>query len=334
MKAQRLTELLDSAPSARILVLGDFFLDRYLVVSPALAERSIETGLVAYQVTEVVAAPGAAGTVAANLRALGAQVQALGLVGDDGEGYELRRGLRALGAGDALVSAAGWHTPTYTKPIVRPAMGAPQELERLDIRTRAPAPCQAIDTLLERLAELAPQADAVVVADQMPEAEHGTITARVRGLLAELAEQHPATWFLADSRARIGEFRQVIAKPNLAECQRASGLADELPAARALQRRTGRPVFVTLGERGILVVSGDTAEYVPGVAVSGPIDVVGAGDSAMAAIAAGLCAGATLAEAAQLGNLAAAVTIQQLGTTGTASPDQIRALGCPSIELA
>jgi len=45
----------------------------------------------------------------------------------------------------------------------------------------------------------------------------------------------------------------------------------------------------------------------------------------MAAIAAGLCAGATLEEAALLGNLAAAVTIQQLGTTGTASPEQIMA---------
>lgn len=326
MKAQRLTELLDSAPSARILVLGDFFLDRYLVVSPALAERSIETGLVAYQVIEVVAAPGAAGTVAANLRALGAQVQALGLVGDDGEGYELRRGLRALGAGDALVLAAGWHTPTYTKPIVRPAVGVPQELERLDIRTRAPAPPEAIELLLARLAELVPQADAVVVADQMPEAEHGTVTARVREQLARLAEQHPATWFLADSRARIGEFRQVIAKPNLAECQRATGQEDERAAAQAMERRAGRPVFVTLGERGMLVVEAGAAWHVPGVAVPGPIDVVGAGDSAMAAIALGLCAGATLAEAALLGNLAAAVTIQQLGTTGTASPEQMRAL--------
>ena len=83
------------------------------------------------------------------------------------------------------------------------------------------------------------------------------------------------------------------------------------------------PVFVTLGAEGMLVISEAGATHVPGIAVPGPIDVVGAGDSAMAAITAALCAGATLEEAALLGNLAAAVTIQQLGTTGTASPEQI-----------
>ena len=63
---------------------------------------------------------------------------------------------------------------------------------------------------------------------------------------------------------------------------------------------------------------------VPAVGVDGPIDTVGAGDAAMAGIAAALCAGATPAEAARVGTLAAGVTIRQLGTTGTASRAQIR----------
>ena len=335
MDETRLKTLLARFSGVRALVVGDFFLDRYLVIDPALAERSIETGLEAHQVVEVIASPGAAGTVTANLRALGASVAALGIVGDDGEGYELRRGLRAIGADDsALVVADRWHTPTYTKPIARGSGSAPQERERLDIRTRAPAPAAAIDRLLERLDDLVERVNAVLVADQMPEPDRGSITGRVRERLAELAVRHPNKWFLADSRERIGAFRNLIVKPNLRECARAifpkhRGEPDLALAGRAgelLRQRTGRPVLVTLGAAGMLVVSEQGAERVPALAVDGPIDVVGAGDSALAAIAAGLCAGATLAEAAQLGNLAAAVTIQQLGTTGTASPEQIAAI--------
>jgi bifunctional ADP-heptose synthase (sugar kinase/adenylyltransferase) len=264
MNETRLRALLSQFSAIHALVVGDFFLDRYLVVDPALAERSIETGLEARQVVEVIATPGAAGTVTSNLRALGVRVTALGLLGDDGEGYELRQGLRASGVDDgAIVVAAGWHTPTYTKPIIRRAPEPPQELERLDIRTRAPAPPAAIDLLIERLRELAARADVVIVADQMPEPERGAITSRVRAGLADLAERHPRTRFLADSRERIGVFERVIVKPNMRECVRAvypdyTGELDmqlAKAAGEVLRRRTGRPVFVTLGAAGMLVLS-------------------------------------------------------------------------------
>src|SRR6266545_4604334 len=141
MNESRLRELTVRFSGIHVLVVGDFFLDRYLVIDPMLAERSLETGLEARQVVDVVAQPGAAGTVTANLRALGLRVTALGFVGDDGEGYELRQGLRAIGVDDGdLLASAGRRTPTYAKPIVRSPAGPPRELERLDIRTRAPTP--------------------------------------------------------------------------------------------------------------------------------------------------------------------------------------------------
>src|SRR5690348_8742465 len=143
MNESRLRELASRLAGVHTLVVGDFFLDRYLEIDPALAEQSLETGLTAHQVAGVVAQPGAAGTVVANLRALGARVMALGPLGDDGEGYELRQGLRAIGVDDgAMIAAAGRRTPTYTKPIVRTAGGPPRELERLDIRTRRATPPQ------------------------------------------------------------------------------------------------------------------------------------------------------------------------------------------------
>src|SRR5205807_2595005 len=89
-----------------------------------------------------------------------------------------------------------------------------------------------------------------------------------------------------------------------------------------------RAVFCTIGAAGILLVqpAAGTMEsrQLPAWPVPGPIDIVGAGDSTSAAIAAAVAGGATFAEAAVFGNLVASITIQQLGTTGTASPDQIR----------
>lgn len=63
---------------------------------------------------------------------------------------------------------------------------------------------------------------------------------------------------------------------------------------------------------------------VPAYPVAGPIDVVGAGDSTSAGIACALAGGATLEEAAAFGNLVASITIQQIGTTGTATLEQVR----------
>src|ERR1700751_5991046 len=99
---QVLEEILGQIPRLTIGVVGDLFLDRYLDIDAALTEPSVETGLDAYQVVGVRPYPGAAGTVINNLVALGVgEVWAVAVVGDDGEGYELRQALQALRAVNA-----------------------------------------------------------------------------------------------------------------------------------------------------------------------------------------------------------------------------------------
>ena len=72
-----------------------------------------------------------------------------------------------------------------------------------------------------------------------------------------------------------------------------------------------------------MLVSDPELTRVPGVKLEGPIDSTGAGDSATAGTVSALAVGATLPEAALLGNLVASITVQQLATTGTASPRQL-----------
>jgi len=332
MDSRRLDFILNRFPSLTILVVGDFFLDKYLVIERALGEISLETGLEAHQVIEVRCSPGAAGTVTSNLRAMDVHVVALGVLGDDGEGYELKRALQATGVDvSALMERRDRFTPTYTKPMRREPDGSTQELNRLDIKNRSPLPTEVEDEIISRLRQIVPRVQGVIIADQAQERNCGVITDRVRDEIAALARAHPSVIFAADSRERIGLFRNAILKPNAREATRAIYPERDVELDRAgveacgaaLARRNGRPVFLTLGADGILVFHAGGSTRVPACPVRGPIDIVGAGDATMAGLVAALCAGATPQEAALVGNLAASVTIHQIGTTGTASRAQI-----------
>ncbi len=328
----RLDTLLSRFSACTVGVVGDLFLDRYLDLDATLTEPSLETGLDAYQVVRVRALPGAAGTVINNLIALGVgRVCPLAFVGDDGEGYELRQALEQLHRVDVtwLRSTRERRTPTYTKPMLQKPGEPARELHRLDIKNRTPLPAHLEARLLEDVGQLWRQCQALVVLDQVSEVNCGVVTDRVRERLAELATADPGRFVLADSRERIALFRALALKPNEAECRRALGTPiDADPDVLALAHRAGRPVFCTRGERGILLLDPTTSPprkvVVPAVKVSGPTDIVGAGDSCSAAIVSAVAAGANLEEAAYLGNLVASITIQQLGTTGTATPAQVR----------
>jgi rfaE bifunctional protein kinase chain/domain len=327
-----LAEILAHFEDTRVLVVGDYFLDKYLDIDRSLAEISLETNLEAHQVVRVRCSPGAAGTVVSNLRALKVQVTALGAIGDDGEGYELLRGLERQGVNtDPLLRVGDRYTPTYTKPMMHEADGRTHELSRLDIKNRAPLPASLEDALIERLTDLVPVVQGVIVADQAPERNCGVLTDRVRQALIELAGRYQDVIMAVDSRRRIGEYRLMVLKPNEREAVRALDpqhdgeitLDTAEAAGMALAQRSGYPVYVTVGEQGILLCSEQGCQHIPAVPVTGPIDIVGAGDSTMAGIVSGLCCGATPAQAALLGNLVASVTIRCLGTTGTASQAQV-----------
>jgi rfaE bifunctional protein kinase chain/domain len=348
----RFKELLQKFPSLRVLVVGDFFLDKYLSLDPALNEISLETGLEAYQVVEIRHSPGAAGTVVSNLRALEVQVMVAGVIGQDGEGFDLKQGLIKRGVNiEGLLETPDRFTPTYTKPMLRSAGldGVERELNRLDTKNRQPLPAELEAAVMAQLERLVPLVDGIVIADQVQERNCGVITDKVRAALTRLAAAYPRKIFAADSRVRIGEFEGVIVKPNSYEAWAAveevggleSGKAerdsghrfdirnpdDMLALARscgqALFAKNQQPVFVTLGAQGVLAVTAAGVEHIPSISVTGPIDVVGAGDSVMAGLVAGLGVGGTTKEAAFIGNLAASITIQQLGTTGVASREQL-----------
>src|SRR5205814_1561941 len=156
--------------------------------------------------------PGALGTIINNLAALGVgRIVPVAVIGDDGEGYELRQALARLPAVDAthVVSDPSRRTPTYTKPMLNAAGAAPRELNRIDIKNRTRTPADVEERIIVALESVWPTIDALLVLDQVSEADCGVVTGRVREGLAEIAARDPTKFVLADSRERIGTFRSV-----------------------------------------------------------------------------------------------------------------------------
>ncbi|HZZ80726.1 MAG TPA: PfkB family carbohydrate kinase [Gemmataceae bacterium] len=330
LTASVIDNILATIPQRTIGVLGDLFLDRYLDLDASLTEPSIETGLDAYQVVRVRSYPGAAGTVINNLVALGVgRIVPISMIGDDGEGHELLQALRKMPSLDTtnLATCVARRTPTYTKPMLQMSGEPARELNRLDIKNRHPLPAEVEMSILRRLTEHWPGFDVLLVLDQVSEPECGVITTLVRERLADLAAHHPGKIVIVDSRERVGLFRNTWLKPNERECERVVSKGADLPATlREMTRLCNRPVFCTRGDKGTLVAESSEKPVmeVPGYAVTGPIDTVGAGDSSSAALACALASGADLAAAAAFANLIASITIQQIGVTGVATPEQVR----------
>jgi len=335
MAPERLDELIARFGECRIVVVGDFFLDKYLDTEPSLVEHSVESGQAAHQVTGIRTSAGVAGTVVNNLAALGAgDLLAIGAVGVDGEAWDLRRCLQEIGCrADYLHSFANLMTPTYLKPRDRTEPGLAGEHERYDTKNRGPMPAEVSRAVIASLESVLADGsvDAVIVADQVEEEDRGVVTGEVRDALSRLAGEYPDVIFWVDSRIRIDRFVGLTIKPNQFEVvgrefprpgERVE-LDEVVAALGGLCEKTGAAVVVTLGERGMLV-SDPEPEHVPGVELSAELDTTGAGDSATAGCVLGWAGGGTLAEAALVGNLVASITVEQLAQTGTASQQQLR----------
>lgn len=322
-----LVQILRDIASARVAVVGDFALDVYWFVDSSHQERSAETGLEIRAVRKQTISPGGAANIAANLASLRCRkVDAYGVVGNDIWADELLRQLNSAGVNCTalLVQPESWSTNVYVKPHFDGV-----ESNRLDL---GPFNELSRDTglrLLSRLADRLDHYDVIILNQQIPSGLH---TLRFRAGVKAIMTSHPGSKFIVDSRDFVTEYPGAIVKINEREVLRL--LSDEgsrqrpdalQSAVKMLFAKTGKPVVVTLGSRGSLVYDGSQVAVCPAEQIDKPIDTVGAGDTVLAAVAAVLSTGRDLVTAAAFGNLAAAVTIQKLGCTGTASPHEILA---------
>lgn len=315
-------EIVGAFPRLSVLVVGDICLDHWCTYDPNEAEPSRETGIPRIAVTSTIATPGAAGTVANNLVTLGArEVAVMGVVGDDGHGYELMQKLGQRHIGTDLVCRTPLiSTFTYTK-LLNSQTGE-EDRPRVDFINTAPLPDSIEQDLADRVMAHAQHFDVVIISDQAETSAGGVVTPRIREALSEVARANPGRVFWADSRRRLEHFRHITLKPNedevLAAFRRAS-----LASFAELRAHTHAPaLIVTSGGTGAKVTTAAGEWHVPTRTVTHPVDICGAGDSFNAGGALTLAITGDPLQAAYVGNLVASITIMQKGT-GSATPQQV-----------
>lgn len=322
-------EITDRIKKCKIGIIGDFCVDIYWHADMTLSELSRETPHYPLPVTAEKTAMGAGGNVAANLAALSPEkIYAVSLIGDDWRGMLLRSLVKKSGISDEyMIETAGRFTNAYCKPMRHGISATVYEDPRLDFENRVPIDKKTEERVIENLKALAKKVDVLCVADQF---RFGIITDKVRDEIISLAKSELTV--ICDSRYNIGKYTDCILKPNEVECWRAVYKNDGfinaseeqfLEAAKTLAVKNNARVFCTLGDKGSFVTDGKEGVRVGAKALTGELDICGAGDTSLSAFSLGITAGTSLDKAAAFAGLASAVTVKKIGMTGTASAKEI-----------
>jgi rfaE bifunctional protein kinase chain/domain len=299
----------------RVLVVGDIVLDEYLTGTIDRISREAPVPIVSVVAREFLA--GSAGNPAANVVALGSAASVIGVIGADEPGQRLERGLAMLGIdASTLVRSPDAQTATKIRILARGSIGASQQVLRVD--SVPPLPPGAAAKCAERLADLAPGFDVVLLSDYRAGVvdEHTIEVARGCG--------RPIT---VDSQGNLRRFRGVdLVKVNHAEARAVLGPVDGddlLVRGERLRRSLDlRSLVITLGADGMAVFGDGEPCVVPAVQATQVFDVTGAGDTVIAVLTLGLLGGLGLRVSAHLASAAASVVIRRIGVA-TASPAEI-----------
>jgi rfaE bifunctional protein nucleotidyltransferase chain/domain/rfaE bifunctional protein kinase chain/domain len=300
----------------RVLVIGDVILDSWLHGPSYRLSR--EGPVPAVTVSATDHQPGGAGNAAANLAALGARVDLLGLAGADADAEALRSALRQAGVDPgSLVTDPGRQTTTK-----RRLLAADRLVARFDQADPGPVPAELTGELADRAVDLAAAADALLVCDYGGGIFAGPVrdavgrgAARLSGpSVVDAHDLGPWAALAADAVTPSWEEACRLIGPagDLSGPDRAAAVVRNAPAL--LQATGARLVATTLDTDGSVLLSHHDSPHRT-YAVPQPADhAAGAGDSYAAAFILALAAGAGPAQAADLGQAAATVAARGTGT--------------------
>lgn len=324
------TTLLSRIKTVRILVVGDLMLDRF--VYGDVDRISPESPVPVLGVRRESRMLGGSGNVLANLYGLGADADLLSVVGDDHEGTLLAGLVEAVGASkEHLLRLTDQPTILKTR-----FLAGHQQLLRVDQERSSPLSKESEARILKALTELLPTRNALILSDY----GKGVLTPAVLDLALSLAREKEIPVLVDPKGHDYSKYRGAsVVTPNRKELSEATSglptLEDEevVMAAESVIRQSGiSGVVATRSQDGMTILerSPKTGLFAPPVHLrtraQEVYDVSGAGDTVIATIAAGVAAGASLVEAAQLANIAAGIVVAKIGTAAIRSRELLEAI--------
>lgn len=324
LSAERKAEIVSGFARRTILVIGDLMVDEYLL---GAARRISQEGPV--MVVEVLSEerkPGGAANVANNLRALGAAVAMVGVVGDDAIGNGLRRDLAAWSVlTDGILTDPARPTTLKTRIVAQS-----QQVLRVDREQTHSVAHDLTDRMIAYVASKLPEYDAVLVSDY----RKGVLTESLARTLCELARVagKPLITNPKPSSAHWLAGADLLSLNQL-EAEEVAGAS--LPAEGEALRRFGerlvgdldlKSLMITRGSRGLCLWLADGSYFQVPAHVVEVADIAGAGDTTIGTMALALACGAKPEEAAELANLAGACVVRKFGVATITTEELLHAL--------
>jgi len=319
-----LRALLERSRGRTVLIVGDLMLDHFVIGRVDRISPEAPVPVVRFDRDEFRL--GGAANVAANVAALGGQVEIAGVVGADESGRQLLDAVSAAGiATQSIVSDPSRCTTRKLRLVTT----RNQQVARIDYECDTDVTGALEDSLVRSLRAAAERADVVLISDY----QKGVVTHAVAraAIDAARARKRPA---LVDPKVPHIDYYAgaSLITPNHHEAEAVTLMrirsAEEARSAaqRFRERASCESVLVTRGEHGMWLLGPDGEHDLPAEAreVS---DVTGAGDTVIAAIALGLAGGGSLEAAARLANKAAGLAVSRFGPAAISAEELNQALG-------
>lgn len=320
MEHARLLELLDAFHAARVLIVGDVMLDRF--VYGMVNRISPEAPIPVMTVERSADMPGGAANVARNVAMMGATATVVGVIGDDQAGEDLQAQMSSIPNIKTRLVVDGGRPTTVKVRYVADR----QQILRTDIESTLAISREVSGAIADAVQEELQDVDVVVISDYAK----GLLT---NGVVKQIVSSSRSAGkeVIVDPKSR--DFARyagaTVLTPNRLELQLASNkqVQDDDEIIRAAQDCIDsgicRHMLVTRGGDGMtLVAAAGVATHLRAV-TRDVFDVSGAGDTAVAALALGRAVGGTMVEAATLSNIAAGIVVGKAGTAAATTAELV-----------
>lgn len=312
-------DLLEKISGRSILIIGDLMLDHFVVGRVDRISPEAPVPVVQYERDEFRL--GGAANVASNIVAMGGRVQTVGVIGPDDDGKRLMSEMGAMGIGTGGVVTDASRCTTRKLRVVTTRK---QQVARIDYENDGEVGGSIEAAICRKVDELAAAVDAILVSDYLK----GTVSRHVAQAASAAARRRNIPLLVDPKVPHIDYYAgATVVTPNHHEAEsvthmRIRSAEDAREAARRFKERVGcECVLITRGEHGMWLLAREGETDLPAEARE-VADVTGAGDTVISALALGLAAGATLAEAARLANRAAGIVVGKFGPA-TVSADEL-----------
>ncbi len=336
MDKEKYIRAIESFPKRKILVLGDYCIDRIWNISKILLNPEAPVMRTITYPSGIIDTLGAAGNVSKGLRALQTQIYVLGVVGiDEGSNSLLELFLKEGIKTEGMISQNGRVTPIYQRLVSGKELPYPtQTMQRLDLENNILIEENILSKILKYIERKIHEIDAIILADYQEGEAKGVANKFLIKDLVQKARKAKKI-LIGDSRERFHLFGGYTAiTPNRKETNRTLETLNEnisqnpCDNAKKLVEHLGVKYTLIKRDREGLVIS--SSEEFRNFSATTPenkvIGVCGAGDVVTEIFTLGLVSGLSCFESAELANIGAGISVQKPGISVVSLEELLKAI--------